>query len=123
MSDITRDSSCLFCRIIAGEIPAQKLYENGSVIVIADINPQSPTHVLAIPLRHITSIAQVTLDDAQLLAELFTAVNIVARERGIEESGYRLVINHGEDAGQSVPHLHVHVLGGKPLGWPPFSEG
>ena len=115
-----RDPNCLFCKIIAGEIPAQRLLETDDAIVIADINPQAPLHALAIPRRHIASIAIVTAADAATLAAVFTAATTVAHQHGVDASGYRLVLNHGDDAGQSVPHLHVHVLGGKPMGWPPF---
>lgn len=113
------DPSCLFCRIITGAIPAKPVWETSDVIVIQDINPQAPTHVLAIPRRHIPSIEAITPDDAAILLAVFEAANHVARERGLDKTGYRLVLNHGADAGQSVPHVHVHVLGGRHLGWPP----
>ena len=114
-----RDPNCLFCRIIAGEIPATKLLETAEAIVIADINPQAPVHALAIPRRHIPSAAHLTPGDAQTLAAVIDAANTVARQKGIEATGFRLVMNHGSDAGQSVDHLHVHLLGGRQLGWPP----
>ena len=120
MAEIERDPACLFCRIIAGEIPANRLLETDEAIVIADINPQVPTHVLAIPRRHIASVATLTAADATTLAAVIDAATTIARERGLDASGYRLVINHGADAGQSVPHLHVHMLGGAAMGWPPF---
>lgn len=120
MSDPNRVSDCLFCRIATGEIPATVLYETNEAMVIADIHPQAPIHALAIPRQHISSIAEATVKHAQLLAGVFTAANSFARARGLEESGYRLVINHGQDAGQTVRHLHVHILGGAPMGWPPF---
>jgi histidine triad (HIT) family protein len=120
MADVERDPNCLFCKIVAGEIPAKPLLETDEAIVIGDINPQAPTHALAIPRRHIASVANLTADDATTLAAVIDAANTVARENGLDASGYRLVINHGPDAGQSVPHLHIHILGGKPLGWPPF---
>jgi len=119
MSDLARDPTCLFCRIIAGEIPATILAENDSAIAIADINPQAPLHALAIPRRHIASVANITAADAEDFAAVFLLAQQVAREAGKDVSGYRLVINHGQDAGQSVGHLHVHVLGGRPLKWPP----
>lgn len=119
MSEPERDPHCLFCKIIAGEIPSTKLLETADVVVIADINPQAPTHALAIPRRHIASVALLTPADAVTLAAVIEAANQVARDQGRESTGYRLVINHGADAGQSVAHLHVHVLGGRPLGWPP----
>jgi histidine triad (HIT) family protein len=120
MTDSARDPQCLFCRIIAGEIPSTKLLETDEAIVIADINPQAPVHALSMPRRHIVSIAHMTPADAATLSAVIDAAVTVARQRGLEESGYRLVINHGPDAGQSVAHLHVHVLGGNPMGWPPF---
>ncbi len=119
MTEPERDPQCLFCRIIAGEIPATKILETPTAIAIADINPQAPTHVLVIPRRHISGIAAVTPQDAATLAEIIDAANQVARARGLDQSGYRLVVNQGPDAGQSVPHLHVHVLGGRQLQWPP----
>lgn len=119
MSQANRDPACLFCRIVAGEIPATKLLETDEAIVIADRNPQAPLHALAIPRRHITSIERVTRADAATLAAVFDAANQVARARGVDASGFRLVMNHGADAGQTVLHLHVHLLGGRPLGWPP----
>jgi histidine triad (HIT) family protein len=120
MSD--RDLSCLFCRIIAGEIPAQVLYQNEEAIVIADINPQAPIHVLAIPRQHISSIADINDNNATTLIGVINAANTFAYEKGLKASGYRLVINHGADAGQSVAHLHIHVLGEQAMGWPPFPQ-
>lgn len=119
MTSPERDPNCLFCKIIAGEIPAKKLLETPDAIVIADINPQAPVHVLAIPRRHIPSAAALTPADATTLLAVIAAANTVARDTGTEATGYRLVMNHGADAGQSVDHLHVHLLGGRALGWPP----
>jgi histidine triad (HIT) family protein len=113
------DPTCLFCRIIAGEIPATKLLETPDAVVIADINPQAPVHALAIPRRHIPSAGHLTMADSATLAAVIDAANTVARAKGIDVTGYRLVMNNGADAGQSVPHLHVHILGGRALGWPP----
>ncbi len=120
MADIERDPDCLFCKIVAGEIPSKRLLETDGAIVIADINPQAPTHALAMPRRHIPSVAALTAADAATLVEVFAAATSFARSQGLDESGYRLVINHGADGGQAVGHLHVHVIGGKALGWPPF---
>ena len=89
-------------------------------MVIADINPQAPVHALVIPRRHIASIADITAADAATMTALIDAANTVARQNGLDATGFRLVINHGTHAGQSVPHLHIHVLGGQPMGWPPF---
>ncbi len=111
-------SDCLFCRIAAGEIPATRVGESTGAIAFRDIDPQAPTHVLVIPRRHVGSAAELGPGDAPLLAELFELATRVAREARLE-SGYRIVTNVGPDAGQSVPHLHLHVLGGRPMRWPP----
>ncbi len=112
------ENECLFCRIAAGEIPADHVHEDDEVIVFRDINPQAPTHVLAIPRRHIGSADELTDADGALLARLFGALQRVAQEAGLD-SGYRIVANVGSDAGQSVAHLHFHLLGGRSLRWPP----
>ena len=111
------DSDCLFCRIVAGEIPAERVLENDEVIVFRDIAPRAPTHVLAIPRRHVASAAVLTDADAGLLGALFGALRRVAADAGLD--GYRIVINVGAGAGQSVFHLHLHLLGGRPMSWPP----
>jgi len=109
----------LFERIAAGEIPAQVVRKDDDVLAIRDINPQAPVHILVIPRKPIPRIGQVGANDAALLGKLLLAAREIAREEGIEESGYRLVINNGPNAGESVPHLHVHLLGGRPMDWPP----
>ena len=111
--------NCLFCKIADGQIPAKIVYQDQDVVAFEDINPQAPRHILLIPRRHISSMAELTLDDGPVLASLFTTAAQLARELGISESGYRLVTNVGPDAGQSVFHLHFHLLGGRKLGWPP----
>ncbi len=111
--------SCLFCKIIAKEIPAQIVYENDHVLAFKDIHPAAPAHALVIPKRHIVGIRDAKPEDAALLGELMLAGRHVAEELGVGESGYRLVVNQGADAGQSVFHMHLHVLGGRPLAWPP----
>ena len=111
-------ADCLFCRIIAGEIPATKLREDDQVVVIRDIGPKAPTHVLLMPRAHIASAADLTDADGPMLGHLFAVAADVAREEGLD-GGWRLVSNVGPDAGQSVPHLHVHLLGGREMGWPP----
>lgn len=116
MADSSAD--CLFCKIVAGAIPAKRLYETADTIAFADINPQAPVHVLVIPKRHIASHAHALPEDAGLIATLMAAAGDVAREQGLE-NGYRLVVNTGPDGGQTVDHLHVHVLGGRHMGWPP----
>jgi histidine triad (HIT) family protein len=115
-----RDPTCLFCKIEAGEIPSDRMYEDEQVIVFRDVNPRAPTHVLAIPRRHVPSIHALTesREDSALLAALFAALRKVAAEGGLED-GYRVVTNVGPAAGQSVPHLHLHLLGGRSMSWPP----
>lgn len=110
---------CLFCNIVDGRIPANILYKDDDVVAFADINPQAPQHVLFIPRRHIADMAQLTTEDSELLGKIFTAAALVARDLGLAERGYRFVTNVGADAGQSVFHLHFHLLGGRQLGWPP----
>lgn len=111
----TRDPDCLFCKIAAGELGTPFLVETDDVVAFADIAPQAPTHVLVIPKRHLAGAAALTPADAPLLSELFAVANRIARERGIDRSGYRILTNVGPDAGQTVHHLHLHVLGGRPL--------
>lgn len=112
-------TDCLFCKIVAGQIPADKVHEDAHTVAFRDINPQAPTHVLVIPRRHIPSFAALAPADGELLGHLAAAVNAVARTQGVDASGYRVVCNAGPDAGQSVDHLHWHVLGGRGLAWPP----
>ena len=109
---------CLFCKIAAGTIPVARLYENDHVLAFPDINPQAPTHILVIPRRHIASLAHATPEDTPLLGELLAAAGEVAKAQGLE-NGYRLVVNTGADGGQTVGHLHVHLLGGRAMHWPP----
>jgi histidine triad (HIT) family protein len=113
----TYQADCLFCRIAAGEIPADRVFEDEAVIVFRDINPKAPTHVLAIPRRHLASAADLTDADGDLLAALFGALRRVAQEAGL--SGYRILTNVGAESGQSVFHLHFHLLGGRSMSWPP----
>ncbi len=110
---------CLFCKIVQGEIPANIAYQNDHVLAFHDIHPGAPTHVLVIPKRHIIGAHEATAEDAALLGEIFLAARNVAEQLGLAESGYRLVVNNGKDAGQSVLHLHMHVLGGRAMAWPP----
>ena len=109
--------TCLFCRIIRGEIPSTKVGESDGAIAFRDVNPQAPTHVLVIPRTHVDSLA--TADDSAMLGEVLTLAASVARSEGLEADGYRVVINNGRNAGQAVDHLHLHVLGGRKLTWPP----
>jgi histidine triad (HIT) family protein len=109
----------LFERIAAGEIPANVIRNDDEILAIHDINPQAPVHILVIPRKPITRIGQAAASDASLLGNLLLAARDLAKEQGLEETGYRLVINNGPHAGESVPHLHVHLLGGRPMDWPP----
>ena len=105
---------CLFCKIAAGQIPSNKLYEDDQLLAFYDIDPQAPTHFLVIPKQHIDSAAALTESDAALLGHIFTVIAKLAKEQGLE-NGYRIISNVGEDAGQTVKHLHFHVLGGEKL--------
>jgi len=110
---------CLFCAIAAGQIPATVVLESDRTLAFRDINPQAPTHVLVIPKEHHQDVAALAKTDAGLLAEVITQAHEVARADGVGESGYRVVFNTGGDAGQTVQHVHAHVLGGRSLSWPP----
>lgn len=109
----------LFERIIARQIPADILYEDESVMAIRDINPQAPVHILVVPKRPIPRIGEAQPEDQAVLGHLLLKAGEVARSLGLDQTGFRLVINHGRDGGETVPHLHCHLLGGRPLGWPP----
>ena len=109
----------LFERIAAGEIPADIVRDDDDILAIRDINPQAPVHILIIPQRVIPRIGQARDADGALLGQLLLAARDIAKQEGLDETGYRLVINHGPDAGESVPHLHVHLIGGRPMDWPP----
>ena len=111
-------TDCLFCKIIAGKIPSKKVYEDERAFVFEDIKPQAPTHVLIIPKKHIVGLKEATDKDAEIIGYLHLVAAKIARERGIE-NGYRTVFNVGPGSGQSVFHLHLHLLGGRQLGWPP----
>ncbi len=111
--------NCLFCKIAAGAIPSKIVYQDEDVVAFEDINPQAPKHILLIPRQHIASIADLTLNDGPILAKLFITAQKLAHDMGIDESGYRFLTNVGPDAGQSVYHLHFHLLGGRKFGWPP----
>lgn len=109
---------CLFCRIMRGELPAKKIYEDKETFVFEDIRPQAPTHVLIVPKKHIEGLDKASAEDAEIIGKCHLVAAQIARDRGIED-GYRTVYNVGPGAGQSVFHLHLHLLGGRPLGWPP----
>jgi len=108
-------ADCIFCKIVAEEIPADFVYRDEDIVAFNDIAPLAPTHVLIIPKRHIPAVSDVTEADAPLLARMVLAANQIARDRGIAETGYRLVISSGVEGGQVVPHLHLHLLGGQEL--------
>ena len=108
---------CLFCKIAAGEIPSRRVYDDDRIYAFEDIAPKAPTHILVIPKKHIGRLADAAAGDAELLGAVASRAAAIARERGLEH--YRLVVNNGEEAGQSVFHVHFHLLGGRPFGWPP----
>ncbi|HEX3204397.1 MAG TPA: histidine triad nucleotide-binding protein [Nitrospiraceae bacterium] len=110
---------CLFCQIVAGTIPAAIVYENESVLAFEDVRPQAPVHVLVIPKLHVASVQDVGATDAALLGDLLVCCTKIAEHKGISDAGYRLVTNTGRNAGQTVFHLHFHVLGGRAMTWPP----
>ena len=110
---------CLFCRIVSGGIPATIVHQDDLIVAFRDIAPQAPTHILLVPREHLASVVDVTDAHAELLARLMTTAARLAADDGIDETGFRLVANHGRDAGQSVDHLHWHLLGGRPMSWPP----
>jgi histidine triad (HIT) family protein len=109
---------CLFCKIISGEIPSKKIYEDEHTFAFEDIDPKAPTHVLIVPKKHIRGLKEANTDEAEIIGRCHLTAARIARERGIEE-GYRTVLNVGPKSGQSVFHLHVHLLGGRDLRWPP----
>ena len=111
-------SDCLFCRMASGEIPVEPVHRDDLVFAIRDINPQAPTHILVMPVVHVASAAELTEADGPLLGRLFEVAASIARAEGLDR-GFRLVTNTGPEAGQSVAHLHVHLLGGRPMAWPP----
>lgn len=112
-------SDCLFCRIVAGELPAHEVASTDTTYAFRDINPEAPTHVLVIPREHIANAHELRPEHAGVLTDMVITAQQVADTEGVAESGYRLVFNVGADARNSVAHLHLHVLGGRPLGWPP----
>jgi histidine triad (HIT) family protein len=111
--------SCLFCRIIAGEIPGKFLYQDDRLVVLQDVNPQAPLHALVIPRKHVASLNELAGEDDGLVGEMVRRAAAVAREQGVAERGYRAVFNCNSEAGQTVFHIHLHVIGGRPMAWPP----
>jgi histidine triad (HIT) family protein len=112
-------SDCLFCKIVNGEIPAKKIHEDADTVAFQDINPQAPTHFLVVPRKHIPSMNEIAEEDESLVGKLYRTAAKLAQERGVAESGWRTVMNANRDAGQTVFHIHLHVLGGRPMKWPP----
>jgi len=112
-------SNCIFCKIIDGDIPSQKVYEDDDVFAFKDLNAQAPLHVLIIPKKHISSINALTADDAETVGKLYLSAKKIAADAGYADDGYRVVMNCGEAAGQTVFHIHLHLLAGRSLSWPP----
>jgi histidine triad (HIT) family protein len=112
-------NECLFCNIVARTIPTALVYEDELVVAFDDINPQAPIHTLVIPRKHVASMAELQASEIELLGRLVLAANTIAKQKGIADAGYRVVVNTGMHGGQTVFHLHVHVLGGRHMGWPP----
>lgn len=113
------DRDCLFCKIVDGEMSADVVYQDERVVAFRDINPQAPTHILVIPREHVASVNDLEPEHAPLVGALYLAAGELAEEEGISDEGYRLVMNTGSEAGQSVFHIHLHLLGGRPMKWPP----
>jgi histidine triad (HIT) family protein len=113
------EDTCLFCRIVNGSIPARLAHQDDQTLAFHDIDPRAPVHVLIIPRKHVTAVDQLREGDAEVMGQLFMVARRLARELGVADSGYRMVVNNGRDAGQSVDHIHMHLLGGRPLKWPP----
>ena len=113
------EDNCLFCKILAGDIPADIVYESDTAIAFRDINPQAPTHVLIIPRKHISTINDIEDGDHAIVGSLYSAAREIAAAEGLSDVGYRVVMNCNEDAGQTVFHIHLHLLGGRTLTWPP----
>jgi len=107
---------CLFCKIIKGEIPSEKVYEDEDILAFKDIEPAAPIHILVIPKKHIDSLAQIQEVDETVIGKIYRVINIIAQEQGFKENGYRVIVNCGKDGGQEVMHLHFHLLAGKKLG-------
>ncbi len=107
---------CIFCKIINREIPSSIVYEDGDIIAFRDVNPQAPVHILVIPKKHISSLIDLKEEDEFLIGKIFTVINKIAKQEGINKKGFRVIVNCGEDGGQEVKHLHFHILGGKKLG-------
>ena len=112
-------ADCLFCKIVAGQIPGSIVFQNEHVVAFRDITPRAPTHVLIVPRRHIATLNDLTPEDDALVGEVVRAAAAVAKEQGLADRGYRAVFNSNAEAGQTVFHIHLHLLGGRPMSWPP----
>lgn len=112
-------SDCLFCRIIKGEVKGNIVYQDNSVVAFKDINPKAPVHLLIVPRKHIATVLDLQQEDQGLIGDIFAAANQLARDQGISKDGFRIVINCGPGAGQTVFHLHFHLMGGRSMSWPP----
>jgi len=112
-------TTCIFCKIAAGDIPSEFVYEDDQVLAFRDLNPQAPLHVLVIPRKHIATLNDLTPEDEQLVGRMYRAARQVAKDAGLDERGYRTVMNCNSEGGQSVYHIHLHVLGGRAMQWPP----
>ena len=110
---------CIFCKIVAEEIPSDKVYEDEQVLAFKDIDAQAPVHILVIPKKHIGSVLEVKPEDAQLIMHIMEVIQKIAVENGLDQEGFRITVNTGRDGGQTVPHLHFHILGGRAMAWPP----
>ncbi len=112
-------SDCLFCEIVAGNIPCKKVEETDTLLAFEDINPVAPIHVLVIPKTHIADVLGITDNHSSVIADMYSMVNKIAKDRGLDKMGFRLIVNNGSESGQTVFHLHFHLLGGRPMAWPP----
>jgi len=112
-------SECLFCMIDKGDLPAEKVYDDGNIFAIKDINPQAPVHFLIIPKKHFSTILEVKEADHEMIGSIYSVANQLAKKNGLDQTGFRIVLNCGAEAGQSVFHIHYHLLGGRVLKWPP----
>lgn len=111
--------TCIFCKIVKGEIPSDKVFEDENILAFKDINPEAPVHIIIIPKKHISNLNEISEEDSKVIAGIMLAIKDIAKKLGIDNSGYRVVSNCGEDGGQTVSHIHFHLLGGRNLKWPP----
>ena len=112
-------SDCIFCKIVAGQIDSKKIFEDDQCVAFDDVSPQAPVHTLVIPKQHVSSLEEIPREETTLMGHLLQVCRIVAKKKNVETNGYRVVINTGVEGGQTVSHLHLHVLGGRPMTWPP----